>query len=164
MVVGCPIILRPRDHFQWLQHKKRIRKSCFHHLKSQNDTFLDHANVGRTNKSRILFFFLLFLLYVLCFSCLFVFTKRYERQTSATCQRYKNANSNLLRKRSPPLPCHYIMSLLVQVENARAIAFFFFFFLQFLSKQISSFVFASKFHFNLTRRKLDQKLTKQLLR
>ena len=57
MVVGCPIILRPRDHFQWLQHKKRIRKSCFHHLKSQNDTFLDHANVGRTNKSRILFFF-----------------------------------------------------------------------------------------------------------
>ena len=46
-VVGYPIILQPRDHHHWLQHEKRVQKHFFHHLISQNGTFLDHTNVNK---------------------------------------------------------------------------------------------------------------------
>ena len=46
-VVGYPIILQPRDHHHWLQHEKRVQKRLFHHLISQNGTFLDHTNYFR---------------------------------------------------------------------------------------------------------------------
>ena len=53
-VVGCPIILQPRDHHHWLQHEKRVQKRFFHHLFSQNGTFLDHTSISSGQEFTIL--------------------------------------------------------------------------------------------------------------